>query len=141
MRVPPVDMTTMRPPVAQLARSCLKGEEHAPGVRAEYEIELLRRALHDRLDDSDGRVRDDDVRRSECGACFTEQALHFLQTRNVGLHCDGPPAATANRSHDFLRGLLTANVVHYYSCAVRCETLGDGAANAARAAGDDGDFS
>ena len=73
-------------------------------------------------------------------ARFSEQAPHFSGFRDVGLDRNGLAAAPANRAHDFLRGLLAADVVDDDSGAVGCKPLGNRAADAARAAGDDGDL-
>jgi hypothetical protein len=71
---------------------------------------------------------------SVLSARFVEQSMDFRRSRYVGANRDRSPATTANGSHDFLCGLLAANVIDDDGGPVLRESFGDRAANAARAA-------
>ncbi len=131
----------MRPPCAALhhvAGGGLRGEEGPLEVHVEDEVVVLLADLEERLADLDAGVVDEDVEAPEGGDGGADEALGLRGDADVGAERDGLPAQLLDLRRDGARFVLLAVVVHGHVGALAREAQGDGLADAARAAGDEG---
>ncbi|MNN28587.1 hypothetical protein D3C81_1421650 [compost metagenome] len=86
-------------------------------------------------------IADQHVDLAEGAVGFIDQVLQVFLRRDIGGHSDGGAGAMAciERVNHFLAGLCLARRNHYLG-ALDGHLLGDGAADAARGAGDDGNL-
>ncbi len=126
------------PAVGQLPRALLEQHERRPGDRAEDALELVGPHVVDRPEAGDSGIRDEDVGRPVGRPGLGEQAAHVVRVGDVGADGGGAGARLLERSDGGARGGLVAAEVHGDGGAGSGEGEGRGAADAARAAGDDG---
>jgi len=118
----------------------LDGEHGAAGVDGERPVEFLLRHVGHGGAVADAGVVDEDVERAEFFNCGGDEALDVRDACHVGLYCDGAATRAFDSGDGFGRLSGAVAMVDNDGSAGGGEGFGDGAADAAGCAGDDGDF-
>jgi hypothetical protein len=122
-----------------MAEAGLRGQECAVQVDCEHLLPLTERKLVDRLHYLDAGIADEDINTAEARGGSGDAGFD----RRLVAHVHGDAQRDATCSADLIRGRLRRRqlqISDYHLCAFESEAFGDLLADAARGAGDDGNF-